>query len=278
METNTRYLAIANESGFPLQIAVERSVQQSTAAHGWSVRYTEHAWSNKLDDRTGFVDLVLQDRYKSTYLVIECKRVRNTTWLFMHPDGQASPRRHAKAWVSHSLGGDKRFRHFSWHDVPLDPATPEACFCAVRGTSTNDKATLLERIGGELISSTEALALEEKDFRITIHETIRFYFNVIVTTADLKIAKFDPSATSLDDGTLTHGQVIDVPYVRFRKQLSPRNAVLTPDDYKDNLDVAYSKQHTVFVVRANALLDFLQEFEIPQGSVDQFTSAVTFDR
>lgn len=268
MEINSEFLKIANDSGFPLQIAIERAVQQSTNSNGWSVRYAEHAWSNQLDNQSGFIDLVLQDRHKSTFLVVECKRVRQATWLFMHSNGMTSPRRHAKSWVAHSLG--QEMKHFGWHDVPLDPAAPEACFCAVRGQSTNDKTTLLERIGGELISSTEALALEEKDFRVTIHPTIRFYFSIIVTTADLKIAKFDPNVISLKDGTLSEAEIVDVPFVRFRKQLAMRDAMLTEDDYKNQTDVAYSKQNTIFIVRADALLTFLDEFDIPDSSVNAF--------
>lgn len=268
MPSDPESIKIANDSGFPLQIAAERSVTETTASHGWSVRYAEHAWINHLDQQSGFIDLVLQDRDKSVFLVIECKRVRQATWLFMHSNGEAAARRHAKSWVSHYSNGT--MKQFGWHDVPLDPMCPEAVFCAVRGQSVNDKTTLLERVGGELISATEALAQEEKDFRLPTQPTIRFYFNIIVTTADLKVAKFDPRVVSLADGTLADAEIMDVPFVRFRKQLSMRPTSLTPNDYMNGVNIAHAKQNTIFVVRADALLSFLKQFDIPNASIRKF--------
>jgi len=267
--TNSEALKIANDSGFPLQIAVERQVSDTSWQHGWAVRYVEHAWSNELDQKSGFIDIVLQGRNRSTFLVVECKRVREATWLFMHSKGESNSRRHAKSWVSHAIAGGQ-FKHFGWHDMAVDPSSPEAIYCAMRGQSASDRTSLLERVGGELVSATEALANEERDLRPLSSNSIRFYFNVIVTTADLKIVKFDPRAISLADGTLPDGQIEDVPFVRFRKQLATRAEKLTPEDFKNQHDVAYAKQNTVFVVRAEALVQFLNEFEVPSDSVRQF--------
>jgi hypothetical protein len=78
-------IKIANEFGFPLQIAVETQVTQTTAAHGWKVRYSEHSWANRSDQTSGFIDLVLQDKYGNTFLVVECKRKKkiwvSCTWM-----------------------------------------------------------------------------------------------------------------------------------------------------------------------------------------------------
>ena len=126
-------------------------------------------------------------------------------------------------------------------------------FCAIRGQSVNDRTTLLERIGGELVSATEALAEEERDFRLPNSPTVRFYFNVIVTTADLKVAKFNPQDVSLADGTFDHAEIDSVPFVRLRKQLSMRPVRFTPEDFQNNMQTADSKENTVFVVRADSL-------------------------
>lgn len=263
MATDPNSVKIANDSGFPLQIAIENQVTQTTASHGWKVRYTEHSWVNRSDQTSGFIDLVLQDRHGSTFLVVECKR-RSETWVFMQTDGTAKARRHAKAWASHFAAGT--LKRFGWADVTPDPACPEAVFCAVRGQSANDKITMLERIGSELVSSTEALAHEERDFRRSDQETIRFYYNIIVTTAELKIAKFTPSDISLSTGTLADTQIEDVPFIRFRKQMSARESFLSPKDLTDGINPAYMKENTVFVVRANELLQFLQQFELSEES------------
>jgi hypothetical protein len=261
-------LKIANDSGFPLQIAVGHQVAATTKEHGWSVRYSEHSWVNRFDERSGFIDLVLQNSGRTCFLVLECKRTRDAIWLFLPVDGSIKNRRHAKAWVSRYAGGQMKF--FGWHDTLLDPLSPEAVFCAVRGQTASDKNTMLERIGGELISATEAFAEEDRDFRAHLQPDLRFYFNVVVTTADLKVAQFSAENISIADGTLADADIRDVPYVRFRKKMSVRLRHLTPDDYKDGLDVAYSKESTVFVVRADALVGFLKEFEVSGDGVSRY--------
>ena len=267
MPADPNALKIANDSGFPLQIAVATQVAQSTKTHDWKVRYTEHSWANRSDQTDGFIDLVLQDKHGSTFLVVECKR-KNETWVFMHEDGTAKRRKHAKAWASHYAAGS--MKRFGWADVTPDPDCPEAIFCAVRGQSASDKVTMLERIGGELVSATEALAHEERDFRSANQETIRFYFNVVITTADLKIATFSPGDISLSDGTLANAQIEDVPFVRFRKQLSTREALLSPEDLGNGTSPAYAKENTIFVVRANELLQFLGQFELSDDDFRMF--------
>lgn len=262
MSSESNAVKIANDSGFPLQIAVETQVSQSTGSHGWKVRYSEHSWVNHADDTSGFIDLVLQDKHKGTFLVIECKR-KNETWVFMHTDGTAVKRRHAKAWVAHYSDGS--MRRFGWTDVTPDPDCPEAMFCAVRGQSTSDKITMLERIGSDLVSATESLAQEERDFRQQNQESIRLYFNVVVTTAELKIAKFSPGDISLLNGTLADAQIEDVPFIRFRKQLSTRGGLFNPQDFANGIDPAYAKESTVFVVRASELLQFLHQFQLPDS-------------
>lgn len=125
---------------------------------------------------------------------------------------------------------------------------------------------MLERTAGVLVSVTEALPREERDFRPAQLPSIRVYFSVIVTTAELKIATFDPSQISLEDGTLDVAQAIDVSVVRFRKQLLMRGTPLTPEDFSAREDLQYARQNTVFVVRADALAQFLADFELPDSA------------
>lgn len=155
---------------------------------------------------------------------------------------------------------------FGWHEVPVNPPSPEAQFCAVRGQSTNDKNTFLERVAGELISSTEALAVEERDFRPENQESLHLYFNAIVTTASLKFAEFATTELSTTDGTLTGANFQDVPFLRVRKQFSMRPANLTPADWHRDDDPDYRRENTVFVINANNLNEFLSQFDIPNSS------------
>lgn len=268
MATDPEILRIANDSGFPLQIAIQQSVAAATGVHGWRVQHSEHAWRNPADEQSGFIDLVLRDRHDFARVVIECKRVRNAVWLFFNSAGTAKPRRHSKAWVTHYSNG--QFNAFGWHEVPIDPSTPEAQFCAVRGQTTNDKNTFLERVSGELISAVEAIALEERDYRRENQDSTRMYFNVIVTTATLKFAEFDVNHLSVTDGTLQEAVIQDVPFVRVRKQFSMRPANLSSADWLRHDDPDYRRENTVFVVQADKLNEFLQNFDIPNNSIGAF--------
>jgi hypothetical protein len=231
------------------------------------VRHVEHAWLNGTDNQNGFIDLVLRDRHDYANLVLECERVRNAIWLFMNTSGDPKMRLHSKSWVTKYNGSQTTL--CGWHEVPIEPATPEALFCAVRGQSTNDRNTLLERIAGELISATEALAIEERDYRHESQESVRFYFNVIVTTAELKVATFAPGDISLSEGTIANAKFTDVPFLRVRKQFSMRPVTLAPQDWSRLDDPDYRRENTVFIVRADALLDFLHQFNIPNPSFCQ---------
>ena len=111
-------LRAANDSGFPLQIAIERQVQNSSGEHGWTVRYSEHSWSNN-EGQSGFIDMVLQDKYKSLFAVVECKRIRDAEWVFLHSAGRAPVERNAKGWVSHYASGS--MKQFDWHELAPYP-------------------------------------------------------------------------------------------------------------------------------------------------------------
>jgi len=252
-----------NRSGFPLQIAVEHLVKQTTQNHGWTVPYIEHAWFNRADNRNGFIDLVLRDRNKTSTLVVECKRVRDSNWLFMRSDGTDTGRRHCKSWVSRYKSGSMKF--FGWHDLATEPTTVEAMYCIQA-----DGKQLIERIAAEVISSTEALAWEEKDYHPELTDHVSFYFSAIVTTAELKVCCFSPELISLKDGAIPEADFKPVPWVRFRKQLSSRLKAFTPQDYSSGNDPTKEKEHTVFVLNAEALKDFLSAFDIDDASVNKF--------
>jgi hypothetical protein len=263
MNADHDLLRVINGSGFPLQIAVQHLVEQGGA--DWKVRHKEHAWSNPTDGLSGFIDIVLQNSETSDSLVIECKRVQNAAWLFLSHTGAAKSRQHCKAWASLFKKAPPHF--FGWADVTLPLQSPEAQFCCLRGQSSNDQNTFLERVAGELVSATEALAREERDLRKEDGESCRLYFNVIVTTAQLYFATYDQSSLNVEDGSLTKAEFQRVPYVRIRKQFSMRPVALTSDDWHRQDDVDYRRENTVLVVEALHLLEFLRELNVKDINV-----------
>ena len=126
---------------------------------------------------------------------------------------------------------------------------------------------MLERVAGELIAATESLAIDEKDFRQPKTDSVRFYFSVLVTTATLHICESAPEAIVIEDGTLPAETIFtEVPYLRFRKQLSLRAQPLTAKDYAQPRPLT-ANEHTVFVVNILKLPDFLSKFDSPRGPI-----------
>lgn len=258
-------LRTLNDSGFPLQVAVQRCINETTSQHGWQVKYSEHAWLDHRDGRCGFLDLVLQNEHGTSYIAVECKRPRDTEWVFLQSDGTVQKRVHAQGWVSYFTGGE--MPRFGWSQLAVDPACPEAKFCAVRGQNTSERITLIEKTAAELTLATECLAMEHKNYRHPTSDDLKLFFSVIVTTAKLTVARFDPTAISLSDGTLGKAEFESVPFVRFRKQLGVHHSLLTPDQYLAGSDIAYMKESTVFVVSAEFVTTFLMDFEVRDSSL-----------
>src|SRR5437879_1684849 len=79
-----------NDSGFPLQLGLKHLVQ--TGGARFRVALAEHRWRDPLADETKFLDLALRtgDDRLPQLLVVECKRARDTDWIFLRePTGQA---------------------------------------------------------------------------------------------------------------------------------------------------------------------------------------------
>jgi len=253
-----------NQSGFPLQIAIQSLVSRTVSQHGWRVLYQEHSWINRADGSSGFLDLVLENRYGTSVLLVECKRVLETVWTFLLPGPRITSRRHAKAWVTRHGGGN--FNWFDWFDLALDPQAPESAFCVVPGQDSRARP-MLERVGAELVSATEGVAEEERLLKSKLPDSLRMYFSVIVTTAKLSVCVFDADMVSLSDGMLSDAQFHEAPYVRFRKQLSTRVPNIDQANGDSTRLLAKAKEHTVFVVNSEALLTFLSGFEVDNSSL-----------
>lgn len=255
---NKKLTDIVNQSGFPLQIGVAQRVKETSPDHGWRVLFTEHSWRHAESGNDGFIDLILENEDGTVALVVECKRVLESSWIFLNP---YMSRRHAKGFDTYYAS--KNPIVFGWNDVPLEPSSPESKYCVVFGQDSKSKP-MLERIGAELVYSTEAFAEEEKPYIRGAGDRRKRYFSVVVTTAQLRLCTFDPSTVSLADGKIGTSQFPEKPYVRFRKQLSTGH--MKPDLTAGLRGLERAKEHTVFVVTAEALPEFLESFEIDQLS------------
>lgn len=266
MDTN-KLTDIVNQSGFPLQMGVVAQIEKTKDSHGWNVRFVEHAWKNQFDGDGGFIDIVLEDRHRSTVMVVECKRVLESSWIFLKANTGPPLRRHAKAWVTRFSNNE--LKHAGWTDLTPDPSTPESAFCVVHGQDSKSRP-MLERVAAELVSATEAYAIEDQGYMAKQFDLFRMCFSVIVTTATLQVCTFNPEHVSVIDGKVASTEFTEVPYLRFRKQLTvrplPSQLTLADGFY----DFAGAKEHTVFVVNAASFTKFLSEFEVGDDAVRRF--------
>jgi hypothetical protein len=258
----TLLLEWVNQSGFPFQTALEALIARTTTEWRWKVTHIEEAWKNGSDERDGFIDLVIENEPRTVALVVEAKRTLDASWIFLVPDAKQLDRRHLKAWLTWS----GQVPYFGWYDVTLEPRTPESQFCVVRGQG--DKTlSMLERVGSELISATEAFAWDDRQNVDSKLNEMRLYCSVIVTTATLWVCRYDPNNIPLDVGTIPDAVFTEVPVVRFRKQLSTRPVSSgTPASLRSFVESS-TKEHAVFVVNASHLMDFLEDFDIDEDAL-----------
>lgn len=245
-----------NSSGFPFQIAVEIAIANIS---GWKVSKREYPWHNNDTGQNGFIDIIAEKN--SVTLVVECKRVRDAEWIFL-----CSPRNmnrsHARFWVNR-VGG--REQAVGWYDGQVEPSSPEADFCAVMGQ--DHRKPLLENLASELISATEAFAVEEFPFFKDIPIS-RCYFPVIITTAELYICKIDPSDIEMESGEIKNPKFETVPFVRFRKSLTTAPPLFAIERHITRPEeLAEARERTVFVLNASSLKETLGHWEIAQRAL-----------
>lgn len=253
--------SIVNSSGFPLQIGIENLVREHSDL-GWQVLTREHSWFNPENNYGSFIDLVLENEASKTLLTFECKRVKDTSWIFLQEEGSSSKRRHIKTWVAAYISSHKGLR--GWTDSTGYPETPESEFCVVAGQDSKSKP-MLERIAAELIESTEAFAEQDCEYHKDQPDFTRIFVPVIVTTAELQICKFNFNDVSLATGEIGQSADVTVPYLRFRKQLSNRSYLARFKHGVNYREIDRVKENTVFIVNSNHVADFLAEIEIHEN-------------
>ncbi len=261
-EDQSKLLKLVNTSGFPFQIAVANQIEKTKHHHGWRVFSSENPWENQETGRGGYVDLILINHYETQLMVLECKRVKDAKWVFLISDRNQLKRRHAKVWVSYQTPNNN---HFGWGDIALDPPSPEAEFCVIRGQDKDNKP-MLERVASELIEATESIAME--DFKIRSFnndfKSLRLYCPVIITTAEIQACIIDPNADiNIKNGEVSKAEFETVPLVRFRKSLTTKSS--KHGALPSLSRTVKEKERTVFVINASNLAKILKEWDVNSG-------------
>lgn len=216
-------IAVANLTGFPLQLALEAITRAHDREYNWYVLSREHFCPPSAETPYLFIDLVVsgtrQSQHDGTYyrciLVIECKRL-DSDWVFLEPREDrpfTSPGVDLLTTVP-SAGALQHPTH-PWCRVQFGPTSEQSAFCALstrRGAQAGqpDRRTL-EGWCRELLTSTVALARQSASSFVDLGSlgsdrprspSIAVFMPVIVTTARLSILSFDPGAVPLATGTV----------------------------------------------------------------------------
>lgn len=249
--------SVANSSGFPLQIGVTHAINQSLE---WRVVVEEHPWQSDETGTEGFIDIVAMKRPPGFgAMIIECKRVRQAAWVFLLPKTPPTVRSNATVWYSRRTDGN--WVHSDWNNWQPEPSTYQSQYCAIPGQEQG-RRNLLERTASDLVNSVEAIAHQELELieQIGTANFSRIYVPMLVTTAHLFATSFDPSAITLNDGSLpTDPAITEVPYIRFRKALSARSGSSSASSLSE---LNKASERTIFVVHAESVTKFLNQFKL----------------
>ena len=246
---------IVNESGYPLQLRIERWIEETGQQHRWWVAAREHRWVNSETGDEGYIDLILEREGGNLRLVVECKRIMGS-WTFLVPTTQSVHDEFFKSLLVNYQNFD-----FSWRNFSLEPASPEASFCVMETSGKRD-SRILESLAGELLLSMEQLAIQETDLVRTHIQKLggssqnMLYLPVIVTTATLQTMNFNPSDIEITDGKITESAVAEVDFIRFRKNLASNVEYEKPQVYTLK-DLNRENDRSVLVVQAASFIKFL---------------------
>ena len=216
---------------------------------------------NALTNEEGFIDLILERSGYNLRLVVECKRIAGN-WIFLLLTEQINQKRDTRV-----LSFDLQTFKFLWSKTALDPMSNEAGFCIMETEGKKDSRTL-EKLAGELLLSLEYLALEKSGLIKEWSKNLQrspgnmVYIPVIVTTARLQVATFDPSSFDRKEGKII-GDCTPSPveYIRFQKNLA------TNINYEKPLlgsltELNHENDRTIFVVTAESLVKFLSLIDL----------------
>jgi hypothetical protein len=207
-------------------------------------------------------------------LVIECKRTKHATWVFINPDSKNDDVALAKfLWAdlrisqneliidTENMTSTPAYRIISGaYDFVTKPTSLESEFCAIRGGGENDKP-LLERICGQLLKAIDCLSVEEMEIakKKTVSDAC-IYVPVVITNAQLELCHYDPEKVSLTDGLLSDGKFEAVPFIRFRKSLTTAlSSRATPSNI---MDAHKDKERTVLIINADYFCKILEIMEV----------------
>ena len=274
-----------NEQGYLFQEACEQVLKNNEGATGWEVRASEYPVC--LQGRDTKVDIVLHSKTSSSpelYALVECKRADPSYiyWLFGAPglpfgDALCSTFglecRETMSDQPYQVNRLLTRLHF---EVSTYGAVNrlEAKRGSAGRTSTPQN---IENAFGQVLRGVGGFAQEQLDQRCKSRALFKtFFVPVVVTTASLYVAYYEPRDIDLATGKISKDKVLfgpksqpaeEVPWVLVDygagDNVAPKPI---PDNYHgvDPAELQKHKMRSIFVVNSKSLVAFFSKLVVAQ--------------
>jgi hypothetical protein len=261
--------AALNEHGFLLQQVIRQKLgggvgEAGDTQDGWRFRATECAVTAADGSQTR-IDLLLQNNdFQGVHICMECKRPnpKFKKWVFFDRESNVAGMKDWRINVETLLDGKRYLAPLSsLHQVPLFTYYVEA---AVKRDGSTSSTEAIEKAFYQLMKGQSGLMAKFESSNVT---GFARSIPLVVTTAELVEAKFDPMKVSIETGTIAAGdlELVPMPYcaVNYRADDSLALPMLAPpgrsEGFNDLIisDIINAQIRTVFVVRATVINKFL---------------------
>lgn len=292
IDLKERVASALNEQGFLLQHRVADAVAESKEKHGHSwVVVTDEYPVTASDDKETRIDLVLanedieplgSNEPRVTWcLCVECKRANRDykAWVFF------GDQPHLRGDRGHELHTEILARTASnapghmWHHRIERSRASDICpffnsYIEVRLQRKGNRSSFTDTIEDAFTQTMRGMSGLAKTLREmqkdSEAETRNYLTPVVVTTAKLFRAGFDPSNVALDTGMIDKSQIKVEPedFVAVNYHCSEALSLSPLELGHDRpttiiRDMLDRQMRTVFVVRANCIGKFLKQLEQP---------------
>ena len=251
---------VAGSTGFLLQLQAADEIRGLPPTCNCEVFGEEVPWIAR-DGSTQFIDLIV--KRGPALFVIECKRSRDSEWVFLEGTAPSGGKRHdggtPKVKTLWTCNGGSGF-----HNIPAKPNSRVADFCCLPGSGT------LERIAAVAADSTEAFA-ETALSEGLLSQQLYFFYPMNVTNLPLRHATFSDLKVNSDGEIDLEQEARDSqesfsaePWILFRKTLRPLSLGSEkpepPGRSRMRQLMQLSTRHS-FVVQTSRLGEFFRLFE-----------------
>jgi hypothetical protein len=241
------------KSGFPFQTRVAYAFQSESK---WQLRATEMPWS---DPVVGDQFLDVLGMRGPMFALVECKKLENTALTFLRPvEMPHSTGRQDYARLMSTVQGSHDGFDSNFHTTRIAPSSFESELCVKTGKDHRllepDCRLLLHATAWYARRSEALLGIQLRRTGSAPEQTT--YLPLLVTTARLFTARYEPREVSLETGSFVADpkETEEIDFIRFTKSFSSAES-LTADAC------------TVFVVRAGALVRFLDNVQVKSALV-----------